>query len=179
MPRLATQASEVRNLVLLDTRSFQSVTSGIIQIGCQVLVRDEVGVVPCTAGEEFSTEPGVFIHLQHINADMGQAGIDRRRQRNFPARGALVGQPGNEVDAQIRQSSVAEASDIIFNGFPLVQAPHRSGFPVHEGLHPQAHAIDAATQQGFNHRRGQSAWGTFDGRFRARQDAKILRNCDK
>src|SRR5438094_8772972 len=67
----------------------------------EVLVGNKVGVVSCTARNQFAAEAGIFIDLEHVHADVGHAGIDHVGERKVPALKVLVRQSGDEIDIDI------------------------------------------------------------------------------
>src|SRR2546427_12010880 len=97
-----------------------------------VLVRNKVRVVSCTARNQFAAEAGIFIDLEHVHADVGDAGIDHVGERKVPALKVLVRQSGNEIDIDIFNSSAKKAGDVCDSCSPGVQAPDGSGLLVDE-----------------------------------------------
>src|SRR5947208_15020039 len=98
----------------------------------EVLVGNKVGVVSCTARNQFAAEAGIFIDLEHVHADVGHAGIDHVGERQVPALKDLVRQSGDEIDIDIFNSSATKAGDIVDNRSPGVQTSNGSGLLVDE-----------------------------------------------
>src|SRR5438132_12823351 len=96
----------------------------------EVLVGNKVGVVSCTARNQFAAEAGIFIDLEHVHADVGHAGIDHVGEREVPALKGVVRQPGNEIDIDIFNSGTTKAGDGVDDCSPSVQAPDGSGLLV-------------------------------------------------
>src|SRR5437667_10843529 len=98
----------------------------------EVLVGNKVGVVSCTARNQFAAEAGIFIDLEHVHADEGHAGIDHVGERKVPALKVVVRQSGDEIDIDIFNSSDTKAGDIVDHRDPGVQRCNGSGLLVDE-----------------------------------------------
>src|SRR5256885_8609759 len=98
----------------------------------EVIFGNKVGVVSCTARNQFAAEAGIFIDLEHVHADVGYAGIDHVGERKVPALKVLVRQSGDEIDIDIFNSSATKAGDIVDHRSPGVQTSDGSGLLVDE-----------------------------------------------
>ena len=138
-----------------------------------------MSVVTRTAGNQFPTQPRIFIHFEHVNADMGNAGRDRLFQRKRPTLRGLVRQARNQIDVDVAQSRRPQSCDFFQNRSAFVQPAHRLRLLVHERLHAQTHAIHSASKQSFDQRRSQRPRRTLDRDLRIRRNRELLSQCRK
>ena len=101
---------EVRNLILLDAGSRQPITSDEVKVGGEIVVGNIMRVVATAAGQQLVAQTGVFVHLQHVDADVRHACSERFGQRKIPAFLRLVRQPGNEINADIANAASPQAA---------------------------------------------------------------------
>jgi hypothetical protein len=93
MPRLASLSREVGYLVLLHTRSFQSLTSHDVQIRRDIFIGHEVSMIFCTASDHFPAEARIFIYLEHVHAGVRHFARKCLLDRKCPAVDGLMWQP--------------------------------------------------------------------------------------
>ncbi len=145
--RLVPGAREVRNLILRDSGCVQALGGALVKRDGERLVWDMVGVVAASPGNQFASQPGVGIHLQHVNAGVRHLQRHDLIERPLPALARLVGQPGDQVDADFADPCLAQAADIVEGHGAGMQPSHGAGFLIDEGLHPQRDAIDPCPYQ--------------------------------
>ena len=68
-----------------------------------------MSVIFLASGDEFAAQARIFVHFQHINAGVRNAGGEQLIQRLVPARASLMRQSGDQVDIDVRNSGGAEA----------------------------------------------------------------------
>src|SRR5579862_5469668 len=104
-----------------------------------------MSVISCAAGHHFAAQARVLVDLEHVDAHVRHAKIDGRLYGGLPAFCGLMGQSGDEIDVDIRNSSPAKAFHVVEYGCFLVQAPDRSRFLIYERLYTKTHPVDAAS----------------------------------
>ena len=101
---------EVGDLVLLHAALLQTLACREIQVGGEIVVGNKMRVIAAAAGEQFVAQTRVFIHLQHVHADVRHAGGERFGQRKIPALLRLMRQPSDQVDADVADAAGPQAA---------------------------------------------------------------------
>lgn len=117
------------------------------------------------ACDQLATEPGIVIHLEHVNASVRHLAGDGLLQGLFPTFRALMRQAGNQIDIDVRNPGRAQSCNVVQNGRPIVQPAYRSRLGVNEGLHAQADPVHPASEKDFQDLLTQSSGRTLDGDF--------------
>ena len=102
-----------------------------------------MGVEALTAGHDLASEARVFVDLKHINAEVSQANAGCDIERVLPACGGLVGEAGNQVDADIGYTRCLEPEDFADAVALGVAAADGRAFAIDERLNAEADAIHA------------------------------------
>ena len=126
-----------------DAGRFQLLAGCEIKIRGGFFVRDEMRVIARAAGDHLAAQARVFVHLEHIDADVRRAGRQRLRERLLPAFRGLVRKPCDQIDIEVRDARRAQARHIFENGGALVHPPDSRRLAIHERLHAQADAVHA------------------------------------
>ena len=163
--RLVAGAGEVGDFILRDAGGVEALGGSLVECDGEGLVGDMVGVVAGATGDEFASQAGVGVHLQHVDADVREFEREGLVERLLPAFGGLVGQAGDEVDADFGDAGVAQAADVVEGDGAAVQAPDGAGFLIDEGLDSERDAIDAGAEQRGQDFGGERAGSDFDGDF--------------
>ena len=71
--RLMRGACEVGDLVLREAVLREPVAGGFVELGGEVVGGGGVGVEALAAGEDFAAKAGVFVDLEHVDAEVGEA----------------------------------------------------------------------------------------------------------
>ena len=118
-------------------------------------------MVARAAGDKFASQPGIFVHLQHVNAGVRHAAANKFIQRCFPACRGLVRQAGDQVHIDVADPCPAQPRHIGQSNVARVQATNGARFGIHERLHAQVDPIHAAARQRIYHGVAQCARGAF------------------
>ena len=127
-------------------------------------------VVSRAPGHYLATQPRIFIHLEHVNARMRHACVDRLLQRLLPACFSLVRQPGNQVNIDVRNPRRPQPLDLFQRDLSRMQTRHARRLLVDKRLHAQAHAIHATREQRLDH------FGRKRSRRALNCDLRVVRN---
>ena len=165
---------EVRDLVLLHSALLQALARGEVEVGGAIVVGNKVRVIAAAAGQQLGAQPRVLIHLQHVHADVRYTAGEGIAKRKLPTLLGLVRQARDQVNANVADSSGSQPRNVVQRDGPRVQAADRRRLLVHERLHAQADAIDAAAQQGVDDLTGDGAGRTLDGNLGRWLDLKVL-----
>ena len=133
----------------------------------------QLGVVAGAAGEHLAAQPGILIHLEHVDAGVRNAGVDEHIERLLPGGEGLAGKTGDQIHVEVANSSGTEAAKVIRNNCPAVQAAARLRFAIDEGLHAQTHAVHARSNQRVKRFVGNLTWRALDGDFGIRVEIEL------
>src|SRR5208337_776519 len=95
------------------------------------------------ASQHLPAQPRVLVHLEHVDAGVGDAGVNEYVERLLPGVECLAGEARDQVDVQVRDSCCTETAQIVRNNRPAVQTPAGMRLAVNEGLHTKADAVYA------------------------------------
>ncbi len=173
MPR----AREVGNLILRDSGGAELLAGLGIHVCDGWLVRHHADTVTRASGDDLASQPGIFIHIQHVDAQMRHAGGDSLRQRISPALPGLVRKTGDQVDVDVVDAGGTKPFDFIERDGASMGASHRGCFMIHKRLHAQADAVESQARHGPQQFVTQLAGGTFQRHFRGGVDGKYFAYC--
>ena len=122
VPRFLARTREIRNFILHDSRRAQPFAGALIHFRGQFIAGHKVRMVARAAGDEFASQPGIFVHFQHVNTGVRHAAANNFIQRCFPACRGLVRQSGNQVHIDIADASGAQPRHIGQSNVARVQA---------------------------------------------------------
>src|SRR5581483_7708887 len=131
-------------------------------------------VVACAAGDQLASQARIFVHFEHVNADVRHADAYDFAERLPPARHALVRQTSNEINVNIVDSSTAQSLDVLQDHRSRVLPAYGRGFLINEGLHTEADAVHADPGQRIQHRLGEGSGSAFDRDLRACLNFELL-----
>src|SRR5487761_1843647 len=85
MARPIPRAREVRNLILRDSSRAEMLHGFAIHVRDGLLIRHHANSVARASGDHLAAQPGIFIHVEHVYAQVRYAGRDGLRKRIAPA----------------------------------------------------------------------------------------------
>ena len=118
----------------------------IIEVCGEVVIGNKVRVIFRSAGNKFASQPRVFIHLQHVHADMRNARPIACSSEYSQLSRVWCGKPGNQVHIEVADPALRSRS-MSLSVFSRVCSRPPCRFLVDKRLHSQAHAIHATRNQ--------------------------------
>ena len=135
MPRVAQTdavrhiSGEIRNLILVKAAFLEPFASRKVQICGQVVVRNEMSMIATATSQQLAAQARIFVHLQHVNADMRYASCQRFGERELPAFWRLIRQSGNQVNSNVPNAARAQANNVIQRDGPCYGAGQPMSIP--------------------------------------------------
>ena len=156
-------SGEVGDLDLGDAGGSEQAAGELVE-GGGVVVGGDVGcAVAGAGGEDLAAEAGLVVDLEHVDAEVGDAGGDGLLHRAAPGGGGLVGEAGDEVEREVEDAGAADAVDLVEALAFGVEAADGGGFAVDEALDAEAEAVDAVELEGFEGFGAELVGGALDG----------------
>ena len=159
--RSMARASKIRNLILRDARRIELLCSFGIHVGDGLLIRHHAHAVARTACNHLPAQPRIFVHIQHVDAQVQHSCRDGLRERFTPTLAGLMWKSGDQVDIDVVDAGGAKPINVVERDGSRVGASNRSGFVIHKGLHAEADAIESQVRHGVQHLVTYLARSTF------------------
>ena len=141
--RRVRRGCEVGDFVLREAVLREVRAGGLVELGGEFVGGNAVGVEALAAGEDFAAEAGVFVNLEHVDAEVGEADAGGDVERVLPGGRGLVGEAGDEVGADVGYAGGLEAKDLVDAVALGMAAADGGALAIDEGLHAERDAIDA------------------------------------
>ncbi len=149
--RSMARASKIRNLILRDARRIELLCSFGIHVGDGLLIRHHAHSVARTSCDHLSTQPRIFIHVEHVYAQVRHSCRDDLRERFSPALAGLMWKSCDQVDIDVVDAGGAKPINVMERDGSRVGASNGSGFVIHKRLHAEADAIESQAWHGEQH----------------------------
>ncbi len=120
---------EVGDLILLHATALQPLARGEVEVGGEIVVGNKVRVVAAASCQQLAAQARVFVHLQHVHADVRHAGGKRLAERKIPALLCLVRQAGDQIDADVADAGGSQPRDVIQRDRARMQPADRRTIP--------------------------------------------------